>query len=220
MFAFFGEIFGHLLGLHLVRHGCGEDRYAVNLEGDSSSKHLSCPGSWALDPCSSIGRLRSCFLEALHYFRDLRWWLWAGKSGWARPLPRQSRGGFFYEGCFTARGLGSGPVRVDWPAQNMLRRSRSLLSRLCLVVVGGLGLAGPSSISREILLGSIFYGLRVGLWTRARRLRRPFRASKKPFVTFETWRVVVGWLGSGGPGRFLVNLVGEFFVGASFMAWR
>ena len=55
-----------------------------------------------------------------------------------------------------------------------------------------LGQAAAPSISRGILLGSMFYVLGIGHLTHSHRLACPDHASKKPFVTFET---CVGGLG-------------------------
>jgi hypothetical protein len=193
-----------------VLGSAGPGRCLVNLKGDSSSKHLSCPGSWALDPCASIAPPIPCFEEAVGYFRDL------GRCaglGWARSRPRQSQRDFFLEASFMAWGLGTGPVCVDWPAQIMLRRSPSLLSRLGLVVVGWqvwLGQVAASSISRGVLRGSMFYDLEDGLWTHSRRLGGPSVLSRSRWLLSRLGAVVVGVLGQAGPGRCLVNLEGNY----------
>ena len=55
--------------------GCGEDRGLVNLEGDSSWKHLLWPWGWALDPCASIAPRGSCFQEGVGYCAGGQVWL-------------------------------------------------------------------------------------------------------------------------------------------------
>ena len=139
------------------------------------------------------------------------------------PGHRHSRTDFFFEASFRARGLCTGPMCVDWAAHPVLSRSRWLLSGLGVVVVGlqvWLGQAAASSISRGILLGSIFYGLRVGLWTRVRPSRRSSCASKKALVTFETCAGGRGLAGLGWARPLPHQCRGGFFLEASFMAWE
>ena len=143
-----------------VLGSAGPGRCLVNLKGDSSSKHLSCPGSWALDPCASIAPPIPCFEEALDYFRDLEWSSWVGSAR--------------------------------------------------------LGQVAASSISRGILLGSIFWGLRVGHWTPVRPSRRSSCASKKPFVTLKTCAGRRGRAGSGSASPLPHQSRGGFFLEASF----